>query len=554
MDIGTAKPTPAERGGVPHHLIDVLDVRETATVAEFQQRARNAIADCQGRGVVSVLVGGSALYVRAIVDDFRFPGTDPALRAELEGELAAVGPEALHRRLAKLDPASAAQILPGNGRRVVRALEVIGLTGDRFSADLPPRHYALAGVVQVGLDIDRHRLDQRIAERVDRMWADGLVDEVRRLAETGLREGLTASRALGYRQVLAYLDGETTEDEARTRTVAATRRFARRQDSWFRKDPRIVWLPFDRAGPGRRPWSRSWRRRRRTGCQTEPMRRWSFSKGHGTENDFVLLLDREAMLDIGPAEVRYLCDRRAGVGGDGLLRAVLAKHVDGWDGDGSLWFMDYRNADGSIAEMCGNGARVFARFLADEGLVSGPTVSIATRSGLRETTLLPDGRVRVSMGPVRWARPGSGSASLAATVLGRGDRVSVGNPHAVSFIDDLDALDLTVAPRWAPAGGVPRRREPGVRPGVRTGAPGDAGLRARGGGDAVLRHRHGGRGRRGPFASRTGSADGPVTYRVDVPGGTVEVELADGEASLVGPAVLVAHGEVSVPGSGPGKE
>ncbi len=248
MDIGTAKPTPAERGGVPHHLIDVLDVRETATVAEFQQRARNAIADCQGRGVVSVLVGGSALYVRAIVDDFRFPGTDPALRAELEGELAAVGPEALHRRLAKLDPASAAQILPGNGRRVVRALEVIGLTGDRFSANLPPRHYALAGVVQVGLDIDRHRLDQRIAERVDRMWADGLVDEVRRLAETGLREGLTASRALGYRQVLAYLDGETTEDEARTRTVAATRRFARRQNSWFRKDPRIGWLPFDRAG------------------------------------------------------------------------------------------------------------------------------------------------------------------------------------------------------------------------------------------------------------------------------------------------------------------
>ena len=130
------------------------------------------------------------------------------------------------------------------------------------------------------------------------------------------------------------------------------------------------------------------------------MRRWSFSKGHGTENDFVLLLDRESMLDVGPAEVRYLCDRRAGVGGDGLLRAVLAKHIDSWDGDGSLWFMDYRNADGSVAEMCGNGARVFARFLADQGLASGPTVPIATRSGLRETTLLPDGRVRVAMGPV----------------------------------------------------------------------------------------------------------------------------------------------------------
>jgi tRNA dimethylallyltransferase len=247
MDIGTAKPTPAERDGVPHHLIDILDVRETATVANFQQRARAAIADCRERRVVPVLVGGSALYVRAIVDDFRFPGTDPVLRAELEAELAAHGPERLHRRLAELDPASAAQILPANGRRVVRALEVIALTGDPFTATLPARRYALPGVVQIGLDIDRPRLDQRIADRVDRMWTDGLVAEVRRLAEAGLREGLTASRALGYRQVLAYLDGELTEEEARTRTVTATRKFARRQDGWFRKDPRITWLAHDRA-------------------------------------------------------------------------------------------------------------------------------------------------------------------------------------------------------------------------------------------------------------------------------------------------------------------
>ncbi len=247
MDVGTAKPTPAERGGVPHHLIDVLDVRETASVADFQQRARAAIADCRDRGVVPVLVGGSALYVRAIVDDFRFPGTDPILRAELETELAASGPEPLHRRLAELDPASAAQILPGNGRRVVRALEVIALTGDPFRATLPSRRYALPGVVQIGLDIDRARLDRRIAERVDRMWAGGLVAEVRRLVDEGLREGLTASRALGYRQVLAFLDGELTEDEARTRTVTATRKFARRQDGWFRKDARITWLAHDRA-------------------------------------------------------------------------------------------------------------------------------------------------------------------------------------------------------------------------------------------------------------------------------------------------------------------
>jgi tRNA dimethylallyltransferase len=247
MDIGTAKPTAAERGGIPHHLIDILDVRETATVADFQHRARAAIADCRERGVVPVLVGGSALYVRAIVDDFRFPGTDPVLRAELEAELAAYGPEPLHRRLAGLDPASAAQILPANGRRVVRALEVIALTGDPFTATLPARRYALPGVVQIGLDIDRPRLDQRIADRVDRMWTEGLVAEVRRLAGAGLRAGLTASRALGYRQVLAYLDGELTEEEARTRTVTATRKFARRQDGWFRKDPRITWLAHDRA-------------------------------------------------------------------------------------------------------------------------------------------------------------------------------------------------------------------------------------------------------------------------------------------------------------------
>jgi tRNA dimethylallyltransferase len=247
MDIGTAKPTAAERGGIPHHLIDILDVRETATVADFQHRARAAIDDCRERGVVPVLVGGSALYVRAIVDDFRFPGTDPVLRAELEAELAAFGPEPLHRRLAGLDPASAAQILPANGRRVVRALEVIALTGDPFTATLPARRYALPGVVQIGLDIDRPRLDQRIADRVDRMWTDGLVAEVRRLVDAGLRDGLTASRALGYRQVLAYLDGELTEEEARTRTVTATRKFARRQDGWFRKDPRITWLAHDRA-------------------------------------------------------------------------------------------------------------------------------------------------------------------------------------------------------------------------------------------------------------------------------------------------------------------
>jgi len=242
MDIGTAKPTRDELARVPHHLIDVLDITETATVAEFQALARTAIADCAAGGVVPILVGGSALYVRAVLDDFQFPGTDPELRAALEVELAQVGPEVLHARLAERDPAAGAAILPGNGRRVVRALEVIALTGGPFSASLPARRYLLPDVRQIGLDLDRPSLDARIAERVDAMWAAGFVAEVRRLAERGLREGLTASRALGYAQILRFLEGELTEDQARDATITGTRKFARRQDSWFRRDERIAWF------------------------------------------------------------------------------------------------------------------------------------------------------------------------------------------------------------------------------------------------------------------------------------------------------------------------
>lgn len=244
MDIGTAKPTAAERCGVPHHLIDIMDVTQEASVADFQQLARATIADCRGRGVVPILAGGSALYVHAILDDFRFPGTDPQLRARLEAELAELGPGALHERLRGLDPEAAAGILPGNGRRIVRALEVIELTGG-FRSQLPEWSYALDNVVQVGLEVPREVLDARIEQRVERMWSDGLVAEVEGLVARGLREGRTASRAIGYRQVLAQLDGELTESEAKQQTVFGTRRLARKQLGWFRRDPRITWLPAD---------------------------------------------------------------------------------------------------------------------------------------------------------------------------------------------------------------------------------------------------------------------------------------------------------------------
>jgi tRNA dimethylallyltransferase len=245
MDIGTAKPSEAERAEIPHHMIDLLDVTENATVAEFQQLARQAIADCIARNSIPVVVGGSALYVRAIIDDFDFPGTDPAVRARLEHELSTQGAERLHRRLSEADPVAATRILPGNARRIIRALEVIELTGRSFSAVLPEHRYRLSDVVQIGIAIDRPTLDARIAARVEAMWAAGFVDEVRRLEEAGLRAGLTASRALGYRQVLRYLDGEISEAQARDLTVIGTRKFARRQESWFRKDARIGWLPYD---------------------------------------------------------------------------------------------------------------------------------------------------------------------------------------------------------------------------------------------------------------------------------------------------------------------
>jgi tRNA dimethylallyltransferase len=240
MDIGTAKLTLAERDRIPHHLLDVWEVTRTASVSEYQRLARAAIADVRARGRVPLLVGGSGLYVRAVVDNLRFPGTDPRLRDRLQRELDEVGAAAMHARLASLDPAAAAAILPGNGRRIVRALEVVQLSGRPFPATLPG--YQAAGAVQVGVSPPRPELDRRIADRVTGMWRAGLVGEVRGLAATGLREGKTASRALGYAQVLRFLDGEWPEEQAVAETVKATRRFARRQEAWFRRDPRITWL------------------------------------------------------------------------------------------------------------------------------------------------------------------------------------------------------------------------------------------------------------------------------------------------------------------------
>ena len=245
MDIGTAKLPVAERRGIPHHQLDLLDVTETATVARYQQGAAADVEAIAGRGAVPVLVGGSMLYLQSLLDDWTFPATDPAVRARWEDRLAEVGVSALHDELARVDAAAATSILPTDGRRIVRALEVVELTGQPFAASAPTIGPPRWDTVIVGLDWDTALLDERLELRTDTMFADGLVDEVTALLDEGLRDGVTASRALGYAQVLEALDAggdDAALAEARERTFIGTRRYVRRQRSWFRRDHRTHWL------------------------------------------------------------------------------------------------------------------------------------------------------------------------------------------------------------------------------------------------------------------------------------------------------------------------
>ncbi|OBB36622.1 MULTISPECIES: tRNA (adenosine(37)-N6)-dimethylallyltransferase MiaA [unclassified Mycobacterium] len=248
MDIGTAKLTVDERRGIPHHQLDVWEVTETASVARYQQSAAADIEAILERGAVPVVVGGSMMYVQSLLDNWTFPATDPAVRARFEQRLAEIGATALHGELARVDADAAASIQPTDGRRIVRALEVVELTGQPFAASFPAIGAPRWDTVIIGLDWDTTHLDNRLAKRTDKMFADGLVDEVRALLRCGLRDGVTASRALGYAQVLADLDAGGDGSAAREPTFVGTRRYVRRQRSWFRRDHRIVWL--DGAGSG----------------------------------------------------------------------------------------------------------------------------------------------------------------------------------------------------------------------------------------------------------------------------------------------------------------
>jgi tRNA dimethylallyltransferase len=242
MDIGTAKLALADRGGIPHHLIDVLDIKQESTAAEYQKMARAKILELQASGVIPILVGGSMLYVASCLNNFEFPERDQEVRAQLEAELIEHGPLHMHSKLSELDPIAASRIIPENGRRIVRALEIVMITGEPFAAALPEEIDSWQPVLEFGLRIPREELLPRLEKRVLGMWERGLVQEVESLIPHGLRDSKTASVAIGYAQALGQLDGELTQDQAIASTVQLTQRYARRQVSWFKRDTRIQWL------------------------------------------------------------------------------------------------------------------------------------------------------------------------------------------------------------------------------------------------------------------------------------------------------------------------
>ncbi len=247
MDIGTAKLPLSERAGITHHLIDTLDVTEISNVSMYQQQAREIAGELRAQNKAPLVVGGSGLYVTALLDDLNFPETDFQLRAQLEEELINLGPGVLHQRLQNLDPVSADRIDPANGRRIVRALEVIELTGEPFASSLPKSNPALEPDLRIALIRDRVELDARIEHRVHLMWESGFVAEVEQLLELGLADGVTARKALGYAQIIEALNGDISMATAKTETIRLTKRYARKQESWFRRDPKMQWLQASRS-------------------------------------------------------------------------------------------------------------------------------------------------------------------------------------------------------------------------------------------------------------------------------------------------------------------
>ncbi len=557
MDIGTAKPDRATRARVPYHLIDLVDPSEEFTVQQFQAEARSALAGIASRNHGALLVGGTGLYLRSVVDDLSFPGRYPDVAASLTEWLEAAGPdgsdahrtalEALHRRLVRVDPAAAGRIAPSNRRRLVRALEVTIGSGRPFSSFGPGLdRYPPTKITLVGLRHDPAALDERIATRFHRLMELGFLDEVHSLAAPPGGLSKTARQALGYRELLSHIEEDVPLESAVDLAVQRTRAYARRQVAWFRRDPRIgVVGPggqpgrFDRGPLRRRPRGRGQGGRlghSTMSPSTPTSRRLDFTKHHGAGNDFLVLVDMADAWPIDPALGRALCDRRFGVGADGVIRII--------DGGGRADLgMDLHNADGSVAEMSGNGIRCLAQAAVAAGLVEPPTFTVSTLSGVRCVEFVPG----------EFAAAAEASVDMGVATLGadqpqqfserRARRVDMGNPHLVLLGPEpaqVDVAELGSRLQGVHPGGI-NVEFISVGPGpnaitLRVWERGVGETQACGTGSAA--------------AAAAARSWGLVGETVDVhnPGGTLRVEVASDGIRLSGPVRKVADVEVDVSG------
>jgi tRNA dimethylallyltransferase len=434
LDIGTAKPLGPEWEVVPWHLLDLVDPSEEFSVSMFQAAARDALAGIEERDRRAVLVGGTGLYHRAVIDDLEIPARWPDVAAELASEAASPdGVAALYGRLSELDPLAASRIEPNNARRLIRALEVTLGSGRPFSSFGPGLgDYAGSRFVLVGLRLGREETARRLADRLDSQLAAGFVDEVRALSARRPALSKTARQALGYRELLSHVEEGVPLDEARAEALRRMRSFTKRQESWFGRDPRIVWFDADRPDLVEAVVSLLEGRHTRQ-VTAAPLTSLTVHKLHGAGNDFLVQIDPDDAQPIGAELVRALCHRRTGIGADGLIRALAPRA-------GGDLRMELRNADGSRAETSGNGLRCLVLAARRAGLVDGTSIKVETDAGLRSVEVGADGEISVEMGSVEVE---TDDVELAG-IGGRARRVDVGNPHLVIVLEKLIDADISL--------------------------------------------------------------------------------------------------------------
>lgn len=589
MDIGTAKPTLSEQARVKHHGLDVLDPKQESTVAQFQERTLKTIDKLLIDGIVPILVGGSGLYLKAVMDQLTFPGHDDDLRQKWEGTLASRGVDFVYEQLFAKDEVSARRIGKTNTRRIIRALEVIELTGKKFSAFLPTENYRKP-TIQLGLDLPREHIDSKVAQRVERMWDQGLVAEVRAI-QLGSGFGITASRAVGYKEILDQLGSGGSMTVAKEQIITNTRRLTRKQMGWFGRDTRVKWfdatctqtlndnvikylntlnpetLALAGIGKAKAKGVEHWVGTRRSlgsvGRNMSNKQTVQFTKGHATKNDFVLLKDYPNPNDLTAELVKQLCDRNSGVGGDGVINVVpvtdelladfIAPARELTTAERPTWFMDYRNADGSLAQMCGNGTRVFAAFLEAEGLADFSLEQpILTRAGIKKIQRTRASYYRVNMGKFQEITTPLSHENNLQVQLPHSNTllpawwIDMGNPHAVVVLPEsisLSELDLSILPEVfpQPASGIniefielgPLVNQGSVR--MRVYERGVGETQSCGTGACAV----------GVVAQKISPWKGD--WRVGVPGGELLIEVAkDQEVHLSGPAKLVFSATITV--------